>query len=70
MKIQGLYNISNTDANCFYKDLTNAIIELQQNQQNVEIQYQVNSFNDGQLVYSALIIGREKDCNNIKTNAL
>ena len=59
MKIKGLFNLSSTD----YKDFTNKLIkninELQKDGQTVEIQYQTNTFNNGQIVYSALLIGRE-----------
>ena len=59
MKIKGLFNLSSTD----YKDFTDKLIkninELQKDGQTVEIQYQTNTFNNGQIVYSALLIGRE-----------
>ena len=59
MKIKGLFNLSSTD----HKDFTNKLIqninELQKDGQTVEIQYQTNTFNNGQIVYSALLIGRE-----------
>ena len=59
MKIKGLFNLSSTD----YKDFTDKLIkninELQKDGQTIEIQYQTNTFNNGQIVYSALLIGRE-----------
>ena len=59
MRIKGVYNISNTDAENFNRDLNNAILILQKDNQEVDVQYHVNSFPNGQIVYSALVIGRE-----------
>ena len=59
-EIKGFFNISNTDSDNFNADLKKAINELQDAKQEVEVQYKVNNFDNGQLVYSALILGREE----------
>lgn len=58
MKIIGAFNISNTEGDKFLIDLQKAINELQDSGQEVEVQYKVNSFPNGQIAYSALILGR------------
>ncbi len=59
-KIIGMFNISNTDSSKFVKEFINTINVLQEDNQEIEIQYKVNSFSNGQLVYSALILGRKR----------
>lgn len=59
MKIKGLFNLSSTDHKDFTDKLIKNINELQKDGQTIEIQYQTNTFNNGQIVYSALLIGRE-----------
>ena len=56
MKIISYFNISSTDSSVFDENLRKVISRLQNDGQEVEIQYAVNSLN---LVYSALIIGRK-----------
>lgn len=58
MQILGMFNVSNTDNEKFDNDVQRHINTLQDDEQIVEIQYQVNSFPNGQIVYSALILGR------------
>lgn len=58
MKILGIFNVSNTNYMKFVDDITLNINKLQDDDQIVEVQYQVNSFPNGQIVYSALILGR------------
>jgi hypothetical protein len=60
-KVSGFFNISNTDSDDFNADLKKAINDLQDLKQEIEIQYQVNSFPNGQIVYSALILGRMEE---------
>lgn len=57
-QIRGIYHINSTDYNEFYNNLQKDIIELQNDKQEVEVQYKVNNFDNGQLVYSALVLGR------------
>lgn len=57
-KIKGYFNISNTNYDMFNKDFENAINELQNDGQEVEVQYQTNAFSNEQIAYSALILGR------------
>jgi hypothetical protein len=57
-QVKGFFNISNTDSDNFNADLKKSINDLQEQNQEVEVQYQVNSFPNGQIVYSALILGR------------
>lgn len=61
MKIYGIYNISNNNADEFYKQIKSAIDTLQNDNQTVEIQYStnVNEHIIGGIVYSALILGRK-----------
>ncbi|WP_346961296.1 hypothetical protein [Clostridium sp.] len=54
-----IYTIKTEDSCIFGKDLEEAIQILQNDGQEVEVQYKVNNFNNGQLVYSALILGRK-----------
>lgn len=57
-KIKGVFNISNTEEKQFRENLQKAINDLQNDNQEVEVQYKVNNFDNGQLVYSALVLGR------------
>lgn len=59
MNIKTFFNITNTDHAEFNKNLDEAINKLQSDNQRIEIQYTVNSFPNGQLVYSALVLGRK-----------
>lgn len=59
MNIYGIFNISCTDNTKFMKSLSERIIELQNDGQTVEVQYKVNRKQYGELVYSALILGRK-----------
>lgn len=62
MKIKGWFHINNTDYSTFNKDLQKVINDLQDDGQEVEVQYKVNTFNNGQMVYSALVLGRTEEC--------
>jgi hypothetical protein len=57
-QIKGIYNINDTDYKQFHELLIKDISFLQNDGQEVEVQYKVNNFDNGQLVYSALILGR------------
>lgn len=59
MKIFGIYNIANTKSEDFNRVLTNVINKLQADGQVVEVQYSTNIFNNGQICFSALILGRK-----------
>lgn len=59
MNIIGFFNISNTNDKLFNRDLEDAVNKLQANGQKVEVQYKVNTFPNGQLCYSALVLGRK-----------
>ncbi|EPB8173121.1 hypothetical protein ACRTAL_002296 [Clostridium perfringens] len=56
MKIKGMYMIVNSDVEDFYRDLIEKVNILQEDKQEVEIQYQINN-NE---FFSALVIGRQK----------
>ena len=58
MKIIGICNIVNTDDKQFIKDVNKSIVTLQNDDQTIEVQYKVNSLPNGQIVHSALILGR------------
>jgi hypothetical protein len=53
-QIKGIYNINDTDYKQFHELLIKDISFLQDDGQEVEVQYKVNNFDNGQLVYSAL----------------
>lgn len=59
MKIVGIYNVCHTDADEFFKSLDKSITNLQEDRQEVEIQYSSNVMPNGQLIQTALIIGRK-----------
>ncbi|NGS95767.1 hypothetical protein G6Z25_02380 [Clostridium perfringens] len=56
MKIKGMYMIVNSDVEDFYRDLIEKVNILQEDKQEVEIQYQINN-NE---FFSALVIGRQQ----------
>ena len=51
-----MYMIVNSDVEDFYRDLIEKVNILQEDKQEVEIQYQINN-NE---FFSALVIGRQK----------
>jgi hypothetical protein len=57
-QIKGRFAISDTDFDSFNENLKEAINKLQNDKQEVEVQFKVNTLNNGQLVYSALVLGR------------
>ncbi|NRU52641.1 hypothetical protein [Clostridium beijerinckii] len=57
-KIEGYFHISNTEFEKFNDDLKQSINNLQNDGQEVEVQYKTNTLDNGQLVFSALILGR------------
>lgn len=57
-KIKGIFHVYNTDYKKFYESLVKDMSELQNDGQEVEIQYKTNNFENGQLVFSALLLGR------------
>lgn len=58
MGIGKVSHISNTDATIFHKNIIDTISLFQEAGLKVEIQYQANTVNDFQTVFSALLIGR------------
>lgn len=56
--IKGVFHVYNTDYKKFYESLSKDINKLQNDKQEVEIQYKTNNYDNGQLVFSALLIGR------------
>lgn len=59
MSLAGYFHISNTDNDAFNEAFEKAVNKLQSDGQDVEIQYRVNTFDNGQVLYSVLIIGRK-----------
>lgn len=51
---------TNTDGKEFHRVLSEHINDMQENGWEVEIQYQTSMFNNEQVVYSALILGRKE----------
>jgi chorismate mutase len=60
--IFGVFNISSNNAEEFYKQLSDIINKLQQNNQEVEIQYNTQIINNSEnpILYSALLLGRKE----------
>lgn len=59
MKIYGVFNVSNTDADKFLTDVSDNIRKLQDDGQEVEVQYCTDFAGNATVVYSALILGRK-----------
>lgn len=62
-KIFGNFHVSSTDFEKFNSGLNESINKLQDDYQEVEIQYNTNTFPNGQILYSALLIGRKESVN-------
>ena len=60
MKIVGIYNPCSTDNKTFIEKVIEDINKLQEDGQEVEIQYNTTGLGEGTVLYSALIIGRKK----------
>lgn len=58
--IYGVYQVSNTNEKVFHNDLCDAIRKLQDDKQEVEVQYTTTLAIDGTMCYSALILGRKE----------
>ena len=59
MKIEELFNLSSYDSNAFANQLAEDIKKMQNDGQEVEVQYKVNSHPNGEIIYSALLLGRK-----------
>ena len=57
-QIKGYFHLSTTDFDEFNKIFKNCLNELQNDGQEVEIQYKTNTVND-KIYYSCFIIGRK-----------
>lgn len=60
MKIVGIYNPCYTDNETFIEKVIEDINKLQEDGQEVEVQYSTTSLGGDNVLYSALIIGRKK----------
>jgi len=58
-KIIGFYHVNNTEVKQFDEHFSKAMNLLQDDKQEVEVQYKTNVFDNGQILYSALLIGRK-----------
>jgi hypothetical protein len=58
-KIVGVISVAETDSIAFHKIMSMRIAELQNDGQEVEVQYQMATFPNGQMVQSALVLGRK-----------
>ena len=58
MKIKGIFHFNDTDFDTFNKHLFENINKLQDDGQEIEVQYKTNTLPNGQIFYSALILGR------------
>ena len=59
MKIKGIFNTNGFDFDNFMKQVIENVRNLQEDNQEVEIQYTTNVVNEN-VFYSAMIIGRVK----------
>ena len=60
MKIVGVFNPCSTDYEAFLNSVIEDINKLQEDGQEVEVQYSTTSLGGDNVLYSALIIGRKK----------
>ena len=60
MKIVGIFNLCYTDNKTFVEKVMEDINKLQEDGQEVEVQYSTTSLGGDNVLYSALIIGRKK----------
>lgn len=60
MKIVGVFNPCSTDYEVFLTSVIEDINKLQEDGQEVEVQYSTASLGGDNVLYSALIIGRKK----------
>ena len=60
MKIVGVFNPWSTDYEVFLTSVIEDINKLQEDGQEVEVQYSTTSLGGNNVLYSALIIGRKK----------
>ena len=60
MKIVGVFNPCSTDYEVFLTSVIEDINKLQEDEQEVEVQYSTTSLGGNNVLYSALIIGRKK----------
>lgn len=60
MKIVGIFNPCSTDYKTFLISVIEDINKLQEDGQEVEVQYSTTSLGGDNVLYSALIIGRKK----------
>ena len=60
MKIVGVFNPCSTDYVVFLTSVIEDINKLQEDGQEVEVQYSTTSLGGDNVLYSALIIGRKK----------
>lgn len=59
-KIINICNLNHTDANQFIQELDSTVRRLQIDGQEVEIQYSTDALHTGQIVLSALVLGRKE----------
>ena len=59
-KIFGFYNVGSDKDDVFNEKVLEVIRELQEEGQEVEVQYTTNVLPNGRIHYSALIIGRKE----------
>lgn len=57
--IIGFFHVNSTDVDYFNESLHENISKLQNDGQEIEIQYTTNVLPNGQLVYNALMLGRK-----------
>ena len=60
MKIVGIFNPCSTDYEVFLNSVIEDINKLQEDGQEVEVQYSTTSLRGDNVLYSALIVGRKE----------
>ena len=63
MKIVGVFNPCSTDYGVFLNSVIEDINKLQEDGQEVEVQYSTTPLSGDNILYSALIIGRKNQSN-------
>ena len=58
-QIDGFFHVSDSNFDRFNKNILDDIRKLQSNNQEVEVQYKTTTNSLGEVVYSALLLGRK-----------
>lgn len=59
IKVRGMFNPCSTDNKTFLEYLQVAINKLQEDGQEIEVQYKPINIGNGEILYSAMVLGRK-----------